>query len=78
MAGILTLAKTTRYRSVFLSTLSYEEAVLADRTGLEPATSGVTGRHSNQLNYRSATCLKGTAFNTIALNIWWAVQDSNL
>ena|GEM_PF-6788803 len=31
---------------------------LADRTGLEPATSGVTGRHSNQLNYRSATYLK--------------------
>ena len=28
---------------------------MADRTGLEPATSGVTGRHSNQLNYRSAT-----------------------
>uniref|UniRef100_E6QAJ6 Uncharacterized protein n=1 Tax=mine drainage metagenome TaxID=410659 RepID=E6QAJ6_9ZZZZ len=24
---------------------------LAGRTGLEPATSGVTGRHSNQLNY---------------------------
>ena len=24
---------------------------MADRTGLEPATSGVTGRHSNQLNY---------------------------
>ena len=29
---------------------------MADRTGLEPATSGVTGRHSNQLNYRSAAC----------------------
>ena len=27
---------------------------MADRTGLEPATSGVTGRHSNQLNYQSA------------------------
>ena len=27
---------------------------LADRTGLEPATSAVTGRHSNQLNYRSS------------------------
>jgi hypothetical protein len=27
--------------------------IMADRTGLEPATSGVTGRHSNQLNYRS-------------------------
>ena len=26
---------------------------LAEWTGLEPATSGVTGRHSNQLNYRS-------------------------
>src|SRR5436853_7299449 len=25
----------------------------ADRTGLEPATSAVTGRHSNQLNYRT-------------------------
>ena len=29
---------------------------MADRTGLEPATSGVTGRHSNQLNYRSVEC----------------------
>jgi|APEBP8051073403_1049400.scaffolds.fasta_scaffold00001_370 hypothetical protein len=27
--------------------------LFADRTGLEPATSAVTGRHSNQLNYRS-------------------------
>ena len=26
---------------------------LAVRTGLEPATSCVTGRHSNQLNYRT-------------------------
>ena len=25
----------------------------ADWTGLEPATSAVTGRHSNQLNYQS-------------------------
>ena len=36
---------------------------LADRTGLEPATSGVTGRHSNQLNYRSV--------------IWWVMRDLN-
>ena len=27
----------------------------AVRTGLEPATSGVTGRYSNQLNYRTKT-----------------------
>ncbi len=26
---------------------------MAERTGLEPATSGVTGRRSNRLNYRS-------------------------
>ena len=34
----------TRYQSGFQP---------ADRTGLEPATSAVTGQHSNQLNYRS-------------------------
>ena len=30
---------------------------MAERTGLEPATPGVTGRYSNQLNYRSASIL---------------------
>ncbi len=45
-------------------------AYMADRTGLEPATSGVTGRHSNQLNYRSAVVLP--------LRKWWVVQGSNL
>ena len=30
---------------------------MARATGLEPATSGVTGRHSNQLSYaRAARC----------------------
>ena len=32
--------------------------VLAERTGLEPATPGVTGRYSNQLNYRSRKFLR--------------------
>jgi hypothetical protein len=27
---------------------------VAEWTGLEPATSGVTGQHSNRLNYHSA------------------------
>jgi hypothetical protein len=31
--------------------------LVAERTGLEPATPGVTGRYSNQLNYRSAIWL---------------------
>src|SRR5690606_22787200 len=34
---------------------------MAVRTGLEPATSCVTGRHSNQLNYR--TRLRGQDLN---------------
>ncbi len=29
---------------------------MAEWTGLEPATPGVTGRYSNQLNYHSAWC----------------------
>ena len=28
--------------------------LMAEWTGLEPATPGVTGRYSNQLNYHSA------------------------
>ena len=32
--------------------------VVAERTGLEPATPGVTGRYSNQLNYRSGLLLR--------------------
>ncbi len=33
---------------------------MAERTGLEPATPGVTGRYSNQLNYRSVRRITGT------------------
>ena len=33
--------------------LSFALRVLAEWTGLEPATPGVTGRYSNQLNYHS-------------------------
>ena len=33
--------------------LTNEAFYLAERTGLEPATPGVTGRYSNQLNYHS-------------------------
>src|SRR5512139_3629732 len=34
--------------------LSFAFRMLAEWTGLEPATPGVTGRYSNQLNYHSA------------------------
>jgi hypothetical protein len=37
---------------------------MAQRTGLEPATPGVTGRYSNRLNYRCASVAApfGTTF----------------
>ena len=37
---------------------------VATQKGLEPSTSGVTGRRSNQLNYRAKS--------------WWEQQGSNL
>ena len=36
---------------------SHNKKEVAERTGLEPATPGVTGRYSNQLNYRSVVLL---------------------
>ncbi len=43
---------------------------VAERTGLEPATSGVTGQHSNQLNYRSTS-------NAFTGDAWWVLRVSN-
>ena len=44
---------------------------MAEWTGLEPATSGVTGQHSNRLNYHSAETIMitgaGSARNTFFL-----------
>ena len=46
--------KKATLRWLFLLNLKDLDFVLAERTGLEPATPGVTGRYSNQLNYRSS------------------------
>ena len=63
---------------------------MAGSTGLEPATSGVTGRRSNQLNYDPAVVkdvrsrfpsarLSGwRAGRRAKREGWWAVQGSNL
>ena len=47
---------------------------MAERTGLEPATPGVTGRYSNQLNYRSEVRI---LYKKASIS-WWVVQGSNL
>lgn len=40
---------------------------MAERTGLEPATPGVTGRYSNQLNYHSVVGAEGFEPPTLAV-----------
>ena len=67
---------------------------MAERTGLEPATPGVTGRYSNQLNYRSTIQnLKNKRREIVSRRllmqvtsqlveharlIWWVLEDLNL
>jgi len=55
--------------------------LLAEWTGLEPATPGVTGRYSNQLNYHSKTA---TVIKTVLQHVsstchtnWRPHGDSN-
>ena len=56
---------------------------MAQRTGLEPATPGVTGRYSNRLNYRCAV-RSSLAFGFLRnlkrqehLRKWWVMTGSN-
>src|SRR6478752_8006807 len=57
--------------------------VLAEWTGLEPATPGVTGRYSNQLNYHSGCSAgepKAAPLDMFALRPpghWWVLTGSN-
>ena len=44
---------STMEKAVVNQRLTTALPYLAERTGLEPATPGVTGRYSNQLNYHS-------------------------
>src|SRR6476646_5058851 len=61
--------------------------VLAEWTGLEPATPGVTGRYSNQLNYHSRSLGSETATGGFVehpatrlandAGRWWVLTGSN-
>jgi hypothetical protein len=49
---------------------NYVEALsnFAVWTGLEPATSAVTGRHSNQLNYQTVALLRLQIYASISIS----------
>ena len=51
--------------------------LFADWTGLEPATSAVTGRHSNQLNYQSVpyVCIATSVFGTAKIRVNSLLQN---
>ena len=68
LIGLVWVVKVSFSRFFFDSVGSATK--MADRTGLEPATSGVTGRHSNQLNYRSTVAKPCIGF-------WWVMTGSN-
>jgi hypothetical protein len=46
--------------------------MLAEWTGLEPATPGVTGRYSNQLNYHSFFTSFATIQEAISTAGWYS------
>ena len=48
---------------------------MATRKGLEPSTSGVTGRRSNQLNYRAIWGIY--LISLVLLFFWQGQKDSN-
>ncbi len=48
---------------------------MATRMGLEPTTSGVTGRRSNQLNYRAIILYMASGM--LRLYPWQGQKDSN-
>ena len=51
---------------------------MAQRTGLEPATLGVTGRYSNQLNYRCTYIILQLKYKQRVIWIKWrSGRDSN-
>ena len=48
------MVESLKAKAVALQTLKSNRLKVAEPTGFEPATSDVTGRRSNQLNYDSA------------------------
>ena len=70
-----------RNAHVLVGTLADNRMMLAEWTGLEPATPGVTGRYSNQLNYHSMRlalrCSRRAATTNACHKPWRPLGDSN-
>ena len=66
------MKKEQQETEVYTATLPLSSAV---RTGLEPATPGVTGRYSNQLNYRTKVCISKRAFHLLGFMLYRPVCE---
>ncbi len=53
MRNVVGSGESPRVRSLGAAKSALDRREMAGPAGLEPVTSGVTGRRSNQLNYRS-------------------------
>ena len=77
--------RRTAVRRYFLPRTFRPKRLLAEWTGLEPATPGVTGRYSNQLNYHSRDALRATRSTLLRPLLrlllprlrWWVLTGSN-
>ena len=63
---VYTKATLIDKKNAIFTVINYSQRIwrifnLAEWTGLEPATPGVTGRYSNQLNYHSTVLMVGAA-----------------
>ena len=71
---IVNKKKEQQETEVIAAALPLSSAV---RTGLEPATPGVTGRYSNHLNYRTKVCSRDWPLFQAALSSRLRVQIYN-
>ena len=71
------MVESLKAKAAALQTRKATALKVAEPTGFEPATSDVTGRRSNQLNYDSASKPFQISNLRSEISNWWARRDSN-